>query len=48
MLLIKFPKKIGNIYFHGSRNKNKIALTFDDDPSKETEKILDILKKEKI
>lgn len=34
-----------NIYFHGSRRKKKIALTFDDGPSKETEKVLDLLKK---
>ena len=34
-----------NIYFHGSRKKEKIALTFDDGPSEETKKILDILKK---
>jgi len=38
-------KKIGNFYFHGKRNQNKIALTFDDGPSKETLKILDILKR---
>jgi peptidoglycan/xylan/chitin deacetylase (PgdA/CDA1 family) len=37
-------KKIGNLYFHGSRNKKEIALTFDDGPSNETEKILDLLK----
>ncbi len=40
-------QKLGNIYFHGNRNKKEIAITFDDGPSKETEKILDILKKEK-
>ncbi len=34
-----------NIYFHGNKNKNRIALTFDDGPSQETEKVLDILKK---
>jgi len=33
-----------NVYFHGSRKEKKIALTFDDGPSKETIKILDILK----
>lgn len=38
-------KRIGNLYFHGSRKENKIALTFDDGPSKETEKVLDLLKK---
>ena len=38
-------KKIGNWYFHGNRDKKEIALTFDDGPSKETEKILDLLKK---
>jgi len=37
-------KKIFNFYFHGKRDKNNIALTFDDGPSKETEKVLDILK----
>lgn len=40
-------QKIRDIYFHGSRNEKKIALTFDDGPSKETGKILDLLKKEK-
>jgi len=34
-----------NIYFHGSRKENKIAITFDDGPAKETERVLDILKK---
>jgi len=43
-----FPKKIGRIYFHGSRKFNKIALTFDDGPCKETEEILKVLKKEEI
>ena len=38
-------KKIGNLYFHGSRKEDNIALTFDDAPSLETEKILDLLKK---
>ncbi|MCK4647363.1 polysaccharide deacetylase family protein [Candidatus Pacearchaeota archaeon] len=38
-------KRIGNLYFHGGRNKRQIALTFDDGPSEETEKILDLLKK---
>ncbi len=38
-------KKISNMYFQGNRKKNKIALTFDDGPSKETEKVLDLLKK---
>ncbi len=38
-------KKIGNLYFYGSRNKKEIALTFDDGPSCETEKVLDLLKK---
>ncbi len=40
-------QKIGNIYFHGNRKKNKIALTFDDGPSQETLKVLDVLKKGK-
>lgn len=34
-----------NLYFHGNRKENKISLTFDDGPSKETEKVLEILKK---
>jgi len=34
-----------NIYFHGNRKNKKIAITFDDGPSKETEKVLDLLKK---
>jgi peptidoglycan-N-acetylglucosamine deacetylase len=34
-----------NIFFHGNRNKNKIALTFDDGPSEETKKLLKVLKK---
>lgn len=38
-------KKIGNLYFHGKRDKKEIALTFDDGPSKETLEILKILKK---
>lgn len=37
--------KIRNLYFHGDRKENKIALTFDDGPAKETEKILYLLKK---
>lgn len=37
-----------NVYFHSSRNKKQIALTFDDGPSKQTEDILDILKKNNI
>ncbi len=38
-------KRIGNIYIHGSRKENKIALTFDDGPSDETKGILKLLKK---
>ena len=34
-----------NIFFHGSRKNKKIAITFDDGPSKETEKVLNLLKK---
>ena len=34
-----------NIYFHGSRKKKKIALTFDAGPSEETKKVLELLKK---
>ena len=36
---------IFNLYFHGDRKVKRVALSFDDGPSKETEKILDILKK---
>ncbi len=32
------------MFFHGDRNKNKIALTFDDGPSEITANVLDILK----
>ncbi len=39
---------LGNIYFHGNRKNNKIALTFDDGPCNKTLKILQILKKEKV
>jgi peptidoglycan/xylan/chitin deacetylase (PgdA/CDA1 family) len=38
-------KKIGNLYFHGSRDKKEIALTFDDGPSDETKEVLKLLKK---
>ncbi|MFA5071436.1 MAG: polysaccharide deacetylase family protein [Candidatus Pacearchaeota archaeon] len=34
-----------NFYFKGKNAENKVALTFDDGPSEETEKVLDILKK---
>ncbi len=40
--------RIGNLYFNGNRGKNKIALTFDDGPCEETEKILKILKKHNV
>ena len=43
-LLNYFPERISNLYFHGNRKDKKIALTFDDGPSKETERILKILK----
>jgi peptidoglycan/xylan/chitin deacetylase (PgdA/CDA1 family) len=33
------------MYFHGDRNKNNIAITFDDGPEEETIKVLEILKK---
>lgn len=33
------------MFFHGNRNKKEIAITFDDGPSEETEKILEILRK---
>lgn len=46
-MIIPLPKKILNFYFHGKRKSNKISITFDDGPSKETEKILEILKKNK-
>lgn len=46
-ILNLLPKKIGNIYFYGNRKTKRIALTFDDGPSKETEKLLNILKKYK-
>ncbi len=36
------------VYIHGDRNKNEISLTFDDGPSDETLKVLDVLKKNKI
>ena len=36
---------LGQIYFHGRRDSNKVALTFDDSPSEETEKVLKVLKK---
>lgn len=39
---------LGNLIFHGCRNKKIIALTFDDSPSEETPKILDLLKKQRI
>lgn len=32
-----------DIYFHGDRKQNRIALTFDDGPSNETLKVLEIL-----
>lgn len=37
--------KLFNFYRKGSNKVNKIALTFDDGPSEDTEKVLDILKK---
>jgi peptidoglycan/xylan/chitin deacetylase (PgdA/CDA1 family) len=37
-------KRIGRLYFHGSRKKEEVALTFDDGPSQETIKVLDLLK----
>jgi len=33
------------MYLHGNRNKKEIALTFDDGPSEETLKVLDVLRK---
>jgi peptidoglycan-N-acetylglucosamine deacetylase len=37
------PEKIGNVYFHGSRDKRKLALTFDDGPDVDTSEVLDVL-----
>ena len=45
MNFFSLPRKVGNFYFHGDRSFNKIALTFDDGPSEETERILNILKR---
>jgi|GEM_PF-2811341 len=36
------------IFFHGNRNKNEIAITFDDGPCKKSSEILKVLKKEKV
>ncbi len=47
-LEMEIKMKIGNIYFTGNKKTNKIALTFDDGPSKETKQVLDILKKERV
>ena len=41
-------KKKNNMFFNASRKNKQIALTFDDGPIKETNKILDVLKKHKI
>jgi peptidoglycan-N-acetylglucosamine deacetylase len=43
-----FKKYMTNIYFNKKNSNNKIALTFDDGPSEETKKILDILKKNNV
>ncbi len=40
--------RTGNLYFYGNRKENKIALTFDDGPSEQTKKILEILKKNNV
>jgi peptidoglycan/xylan/chitin deacetylase (PgdA/CDA1 family) len=37
-----------NMFSHGDRNSNQIALTFDDGPSPETIKILEILKEHNV
>lgn len=34
---------LGQTYWHGCRNRNAVALTFDDGPSADTEDVLDIL-----
>jgi len=36
------------VFFHGDRSKKKIAITFDDGPSRECWGILKVLKKEKV
>ena len=46
MLSKILPKRIFNVYFHGSRENKRIALTFDDGPSEVTKELLKILKKE--
>ncbi|MGC9309423.1 MAG: polysaccharide deacetylase family protein [Candidatus Nanoarchaeia archaeon] len=46
--ILPLPRRTGSIYFHGSRKYNKIALTFDDCPSEDTSKILNLLDKEGI
>ncbi len=44
-IFYSFTRFKENIYFHGKRTQRKIALTFDDGPSEQTEKALRILKK---
>ena len=44
-----FPfAKIGRIYFHGSRKKKQVAITFDDGPTEKTLEALKTLKKHKV
>lgn len=38
-------KLFDNLYFNGKRDSKNIGLSFDDGPSEETERVLDILKK---
>ena len=46
--LYPFSKLGKYMYFHGSRKKKQIAITFDDGPSEQTSKILNILKKHNV
>ena len=41
-------KNIGNLFFHGNRSQRKVALTFDDGPSRETRELLKLLRKENV
>lgn len=34
-----------SVYWHGKRKERKIAITFDDGPAKETEEVLEVLRK---
>jgi peptidoglycan/xylan/chitin deacetylase (PgdA/CDA1 family) len=39
--------RLGNMYFHGSRKSNKLALSFDDGPSTMTHSIYEVLRRNK-